>query len=169
VVDPVVRPDPLTARYSNARDLQAKAAFAAQRRRGARIPGRAVPSLPTAGYVNESRPQPAPTVAAAPTPDRGTVGAFALQADDMDRIYAADPVYPAAALSSGVEGWVELMFTITETGAVSDIEVVDAQPRGIFESAATEAVGHWRYRPRLANGQPVPRRSYVTLRFNVDG
>jgi outer membrane biosynthesis protein TonB len=46
---------------------------------------------------------------------------------------------------------------------------VDAQPRGIFESAATEAVGHWRYRPRLANGQPVPRRSYVTLRFNVDG
>jgi len=169
VVDPVVRPDPLTARYSNARDLQAKAAFAEQRLRGARIPGRPVPSLPTAGYVKDSRPQPEPAVAAAPAPDRGTVGAFALQADNMDRIYAADPVYPAAALRSGVEGWVELMFTITETGAVSDIEVVDAQPRGIFESAATEAVGHWRYRPRLANGQPVPRRSYVTLRFNVDG
>ena len=169
VVDPVVRPDPLTARYSNARDLQAKAAFAEQRLRGARIPGRPVPSLPTAGYVKDSRPQPEPAVAAAPAPDRGTVGAFALQADNMDRIYAADPVYPAAALRSGVEGWVELMFTITETGAVSDIEVVDAQPRGIFESAATEAVGHWRYRPRLANGQPVPRRSHVTLRFNVDG
>jgi protein TonB len=87
----------------------------------------------------------------------------------MDRVYAADPVYPASALRSGVEGWVELLFTITETGAVRDIEIVDAEPRGVFESAATQAVGNWRYRPRLANGQPVARRSYVTLRFNVDG
>jgi protein TonB len=87
----------------------------------------------------------------------------------MDRVYAADPVYPAAALRSGIEGWVELMFTITETGTVRDVEVVAAEPRGVFESAATQAVASWRYRPRLANGQPVPRRSYVTLRFNVDG
>jgi periplasmic protein TonB len=78
-------------------------------------------------------------------------------------------VYPAAALRSGTEGWVELIFTITETGTVRDVEVVAAEPRGVFESAATQAVGSWRYRPRLANGQPVPRRSYVTLRFNVDG
>ncbi len=169
VVDPVVRPDPLTARYSNAGDLRAKAAIAEQRLQGARIPGTPVPSLPTAGYVKDSRTQPVPSSEPAPAPARGSVGAFAVQADDMDRIYAADPVYPAAALRSGVEGWVELMFTITETGAVVDIEVVDARPSGVFEAAATEAVGHWRFRPRLANGQPVPRRSYVTLRFNVDG
>jgi protein TonB len=90
-------------------------------------------------------------------------------ADSMDRIVATDPVYPASARQGHVEGWVELMFTITETGSVRDIEVVDAEPRGVFESAAMQAVSGWRYRPRLANGQPVPRRSTVTLRFNLDG
>jgi outer membrane biosynthesis protein TonB len=46
---------------------------------------------------------------------------------------------------------------------------VDSEPRGVFESAASEALGAWRFKPRLANGQPVSHRSTVTLRFNVDG
>lgn len=170
-----IRPDPLAPRISNSADLAARSSFAAQRRAGVLSPGRPVPSLPIAGYVSASRPEATPaaasSVAAAPAPahESGTVGAFALPADEMDRVYAADPVYPADALRSGIEGWVELMFTITETGTVRDVEVVAAEPRGVFESAATQAVGSWRYRPRLANGQPVPRRSYVTLRFNLDG
>ena len=170
-----IRPDPLAPRFSNSADLAARASFAAQRRAGALSPGRPVPSLPTAGYVSGSRPEATTAAAssvaavAAPAHESGTVGAFALPADAMDRVYATDPVYPAAALRSGTEGWVELIFTITETGTVRDVEVVAAEPRGVFESAATQAVGSWRYRPRLANGQPVPRRSYVTLRFNVDG
>jgi TonB family protein len=166
----VIRPDPLAPRITNAADLAARGTPAARSRSGALSPGRPVPSLPIAGYVNDARANPPPAPAApGPAHESGTVGAFALPVDEMDRVYSADPIYPAAALRSGTEGWVELMFTITESGTVRDVEVVDAEPRGVFESAATQAVGSWRYRPRLANGQPVPRRSYVTLRFNVDG
>jgi protein TonB len=91
-----------------------------------------------------------------------------MPSDELDRVSSTDPVYPAAALRDGVEGWVELNFTITETGTVRDIEVVDATPRGVFESAATEALASWRYKPRIANGVPVAHRSTATLRFNVD-
>jgi protein TonB len=92
-----------------------------------------------------------------------------MPADELGRIHATDAVYPADALRNHVEGWVELSFTITETGSVRDVEIVDSQPQGVFESAATEAVEAWKFRPRLANGQPVAHRSYVTLRFNVEG
>lgn len=166
---PVVRPDPLAPRFRESDDLHARAVALVKSHGGRFSPGRPVPALPTAGYVRNSRPEPVAPAPPAPAAETGKVGAFVLPADEMDRVYASDPVYPASALRSGVEGWVELTFTITETGTVRDIEIVDAEPRGVFESAATQAVGNWRYRPRLANGQPVARRSHVTLRFNVDG
>jgi TonB family protein len=161
--------DPLAPRYSNAGKPGSAAAAAARRRNGTLIPGAPVRGLPTAGYVRDSYREP--PVAKPEAPDATNTGAFVAPAEpagSMDRIVATDPVYPASARQGHVEGWVELMFTITETGSVRDVEVVDAEPRGVFESAAAQAVGSWRYRPRLANGQPVPRRTTVTLRFNLD-
>jgi protein TonB len=168
-VKPTVTPDPLTPRYTNAADLHTPGRDG-PRRGGVRSYGAPISSgLPIAGYVKTPAPESIATAPTAPWADAGAVAALSLPADENDRIVATDPVYPPSALQNRVEGWVELMFTITETGTVRDIEVVDAQPRGVFESAATQALGNWRFRPRLANGQPVPRRSVVTLRFNLDG
>jgi TonB family protein len=161
--------DPLAPRIANSDELRVKALLAERWRRGDLRPGAPVASLPTAGYVRNDRAIPSSAGSTAYAVESGAVATVALPADAIDRVFAIDPTYPAAALHNRIEGWVELMFTITETGAVRDIEVMDAQPRGVFESAATQAVGNWRYRPRLANGQPVPRRSVVTLRFNLDG
>jgi len=129
-----------------------------------KMAARAVPSTAPvhsiAGYA-DPRPvaQPAETV---PTsvggpPDR-----------DLVQLESVDPAYPAAALRARIEGWVELEFTVNAQGRTTDIEVVDAEPRGVFDAAAAEAVAAWRYRPRRVNGQDVPQRSSVTLRFNVD-
>ncbi len=163
---PVARPDPLTPRVVNADELRASAALArrAPRNFGAPISN----GLPTAGYVKPRRAEPPAPVASASGIDPAAAEALAMPADEFGRVHSTDPVYPPAALRDHVEGWVELLFTITETGAVRDIEVVDSEPRGVFESAASEALGAWRFRPRLANGQPVARRSTFTLRFNVD-
>jgi protein TonB len=106
----------------------------------------------------------APKVAA-PVP---AVGGASVPADEFDRISARDPVYPAQALRNGTAGWVELEFTITEAGTVRDVQVVGAQPSGVFERAATEALADWRFRPRVVNGQPVAQRSTITLRFDVE-
>jgi protein TonB len=164
---PAVTADPLVPRYTNADEMRAAKQRGAGNR-GVRSFGAPISSgLPIAGYVNAPAPQPVAAESTAKATAAGGVVALTMPADD-DRVIAADPVYPASALRNRVEGWVELEFTITETGAVRDIEVVDAQPRGVFESAAAEAVGQWRYRPSLANGQPAQRRSTATLRFSLD-
>jgi protein TonB len=48
-----------------------------------------------------------------------------------------------------------LRFDITEEGRVENIQVVDANPRNLFEREARNAVKKWKYAPRLANGQAV--------------
>ncbi len=59
-----------------------------------------------------------------------------------------DPQYPAMAAKKGTQGSVDLRFTIEKSGKVSDIEVVDAKPSGVFEKAAIRAVSQWQYQPQ---------------------
>lgn len=68
------------------------------------------------------------------------------------------PQYPSRAQTRGIEGWVLLRFTVTETGAVIDPEVIDAEPPGIFDNAAKKAVMRFKYKPRVVDGvaQKVP-------------
>jgi protein TonB len=63
---------------------------------------------------------------------------------------------------------VEVEFTVDALGAVTDVAVVASEPHGVFDSAASEAVAAWRYRPRVVNGRPVAQRTSVTLSFNVE-
>ena len=63
------------------------------------------------------------------------------------------PVYPSRAQTRGIEGWVLLEFTVTETGAVIDPVVIDADPKGVFDSAAARAVERFKYKPRVINGK----------------
>lgn len=55
------------------------------------------------------------------------------------------PEYPVEAQVEGIEGYVDLRFTVDAAGAVSDIEVERANPAGIFETSAIAAVNRWRY------------------------
>jgi periplasmic protein TonB len=103
---------------------------------------------PTAGAVNIGQMRV----------DASLTGAgFRLSASDGEYlpIVKVEPVYPSRALSRGVEGWVLLQFTVTETGAVVDPIVLEAEPQGIFDDAAKRAVLRFKYRPRVENGQPI--------------
>ena len=119
-------------------------------------------------------PAPVPAIATAGTevpgePERTVSRNLqAIPADEFDRIEWRDPVYPQQALRDHTRGRVELEFTITTDGRVRDIVILDSQPTGTFDRAAADALGQWRFRPRLVNGQAVPQRSSLTLRFDVD-
>ena len=121
-------------------------------------------ALPIAGIVTDE--PPATAAASQRTPP---VAVEAVPTDGLDRVAGPDPVYPAEALHARTRGWVELEFTITPTGSVRDVEVRGARPIGVFEDAATTALAQWRFRPRVVNGQALPQRSSITLRFDVDG
>jgi protein TonB len=74
----------------------------------------------------------------------------------LKRLRALDIEYPADALRRKTQGTVELGYLVTAKGAVSDIRVIDANPAGIFEAAATKAISQLRYKPSVdARGKPI--------------
>ncbi|MGD8378429.1 MAG: energy transducer TonB [Gammaproteobacteria bacterium] len=79
------------------------------------------------------------------------------------------PVYPVKAVRDGIEGRVEVEFTVGPQGNVSEVSIIKATPTGYFETAARRAVMKWKFRPRVENGRPVSRRVRQTLQFRLPG
>ena len=94
----------------------------------------------------------------APTMDMGAdiggPGGMNIAEGDYLPIVRVAPVYPARALSRGLEGHVDLSFTVTQTGTVRD-PVVIFSTSSLFERAATRAVLKFKYKPRVVDGIPV--------------
>lgn len=84
-------------------------------------------------------------------------------------IVRLDPEYPRNAAMQGIQGWVRLRFDITAMGTVENVQVVDAQPKRIFDMSAKRALLKWKYRPRVEDGKPVPQRGeMVQLDFKLE-
>jgi len=76
--------------------------------------------------------------------------------------------YPARALERGTQGWVDIEFTVATDGTTRDVAVRAAEPAGVFDRAAVQAVGRWQYQPRVVNGTPVDQRVHARLRFALE-
>jgi TonB family protein len=86
-------------------------------------------------------------------------------AAQLELTHYVAPQFPLAARTRAVSGWVDVQFIVRTDGSVEDIAVVGAEPAGLFEESATEAVHKWRYRPILRDGQPTNQRARVRVRF----
>ena len=75
--------------------------------------------------------------------------------------------YPVSALTKRIEGFVEMRFTVTETGSVANPEVLRASPPGVFDRAARRAVLKWKYQPQMVDGKPTPVITYTRLVFQL--
>ncbi|WP_052154930.1 energy transducer TonB [Aliiglaciecola lipolytica] len=79
------------------------------------------------------------------------------------------PKYPVHAARDGIQGWVKLKFSIDVSGAVKDIEVIDAQPKRTFDREARKALKKWKYKPQIVDGKPVEKTGLeVVLDFKLD-
>ena len=88
-----------------------------------------------------------------------------VSASSMTRTRYVAPQFPLDARQRGIDGWVDLQFVVDTDGSVGDLAIVGAQPVGIFEQAALDAVRHWHYQPVMRGGQAVSQRARVRLRF----
>ena len=80
-----------------------------------------------------------------------------------------EPDYPAQLRDRGIEGWITFRFTVTKTGRVKDIEIVDSQPARVWDSATIRAVSSWQYQPALRDGVPVDQVGVMaTYRFELE-
>ncbi len=95
----------------------------------------------------------APPLVSANTDLAGPGGMNIAEGDYLPIVRVA-PVYPARALSRGLEGFVDLSFTVTAAGTVKDPIVLQSTST-LFERAATRAVLKFKYKPRVVDGIPV--------------
>ena len=77
----------------------------------------------------------------------------------VDRSYfpvsKTDPIYPKQAFEKGTEGYVVVEYSITETGNVTDISVVESSPEGVFDQAAIIAAKEFYYAPPRVDGKLI--------------
>lgn len=86
---------------------------------------------------------------------------------DVVPIVRVEPSYPRDAIMRGLEGWVQVRFTINPDGSVSDPEVVAAEPPRVFNREAVRAILRWKFRPRIVDGQPVAREAEQLIEFRI--
>jgi TonB family protein len=77
----------------------------------------------------------------------------------------AKPVYPQRALDRGIEGWVDLEFTVEPDGSTSHVTVTAASHDQYFRREAVAAVEQWKFEPRVFMNRTIAQRSYTRIRF----
>lgn len=139
----------------DARALQAAAAAAAQQSQAAAAAAQPAPTQ--APPPQQQAPTPAPVVAAPPVqrPIPQTA-APRPAANELVAISTPQPAYPPDAARSKTSGQVVVSFTVNSDGSVSDIDIVSARPRGVFERNVQSAVRRWKFQP-IAGSQTVTR------------
>lgn len=79
------------------------------------------------------------------------------------------PVYPQAAQALSMEGYVVVSYCVDRDGQVTNLQVVESMPKGLFDAASISAAEHFRYVPELVNGTPVERHGVQNkFTFSLD-
>jgi len=103
-------------------------------------------------------------VSAAPT------DIFNLQ--DLDRApvlsHQIPPQYPYRARRMNISGEVRIQFEVGRDGSVSQIEILESAPPGVFDDAVLAAVSRWRFQPGELMGDAVRTRMTRTIVFNLE-
>ena len=62
-----------------------------------------------------------------------------------------------------------LKYDVDTSGTLSNITVIDSEPRKIFDKEATRALRKWKFKPAMTNGQPIASLGQtVKIEFKMD-
>lgn len=78
------------------------------------------------------------------------------------------PDYPVSARRRGQEGIVLLSVLVSASGEPVRIEVRTSSGVPVLDEAAVQAVRRWAFEPGTTDGQAVPSRVEVPIRFELD-
>ena len=85
-------------------------------------------------------------------------GGFSLGVGEGDYlpIVKVAPIYPARALSRGIEGFCVVQYTVTRNGTIRDPVVIENMcTSSLFQNASLQAAHKFKYKPRVIDGQAV--------------
>lgn len=88
---------------------------------------------------------------------------------DATPIVRIEPKYPVQAARDGINGYVVMRFSIMEDGTVDEVEVIEAEPKRVFDKEAIRALKRWKYQPKIENGKALKQTGQkVRLDFNLE-
>jgi periplasmic protein TonB len=76
--------------------------------------------------------------------------------------------YPSTALRNNQEGWVDVQYTVNADGSVSNVQVVNAEPRHIFDNAAVDAIRRAKFSPALRDGAAIASQQQKRIEFKLN-
>ncbi|MBE0483320.1 MAG: energy transducer TonB [Bacterioplanes sp.] len=86
---------------------------------------------------------------------------------DVLPLVAIKPNYPRQAYARKIEGFVRARLEINPEGSVVSVEIIDSEPRGVFEREAIRALYRYKFRPRMVDGQAMPQQAVQTIEFTL--
>ena len=107
----------------------------------------------------------ASAVSSAQTKQTSNTGQDVVSASALTRTHTITPTWPQSA--AGVEGWVLLRFTVLPNGTVSDVEVRESNPAGVFDASAVEALRQWKYQPVEREGRKIAQRAEIRMNYSL--
>ncbi|GGA25341.1 hypothetical protein GCM10010981_12350 [Dyella nitratireducens] len=109
------------------------------------------------------------TSAATPNSQVASANASAGGGETRDAIPISSirPRYPATALRNNQEGWVDVQYTVNTDGSVSNITVVSAEPRHVFDNAAIDALRRAKFSPAMRDGAAIASQQQKRIEFKL--
>jgi len=104
-------------------------------------------------------PQPSVEKAKSPMPVGGNVQPPRI-------IYRENPDYPTIAHQARIQGEVVIAAIIDIQGNVIDMKVVSGPP--LLYMAAMKSLAKWKFEPTYLNGEPVPIKWNVSVKFRIE-
>ena len=96
-------------------------------------------------------------------PDKDGVYSLGGSVQPPEKISAENIAMPTEVTAGGLSGSVTIMAVVDAMGRVTDAKILQSV-RGL-DNTALAAVRQWRFTPAMLNGQPVPVRMPVVVRF----
>lgn len=137
-----------------------------------------IPQVPTPAAANSTPNMPqAPSLQMPPMSTDMSLSGMSMMGDLLVGISKGDTevmplvrqpaIYPERAKSRKIEGFVTARLSISADGSVTNVEVITAEPPGIFDREAVRAMYRYRFDPKVVDGQPVAQTATQTVEFKL--
>ncbi len=131
----------------------------------------APPAVPPA-VTQAEVPAPAGTPTASPAAISSPVDLTYYSTREVDvpprALHDIVPGYPEAAEREARTGTVRLRLKLEADGRVSDVEVIGADPPGLFEESARAAFAAARFSPAYRGGKPVRVEMMIEVAYDLE-
>ncbi|MDD3802376.1 MAG: energy transducer TonB [Desulfuromonas sp.] len=127
-------------------------------------------NLPLSTAASPAHDWPAPQLPGVQLPPLAALPQY-FEVDELDQpvqpLAQLPFLYPLRAKRQGIEGWVRLGLWIDRDGQVERVEILSAEPPGVFDETVLRGARQWRFRPGTRQGEPVASRVEQTVRFEL--